>query len=58
MAIRDGAFFGSSNSTIFLDDVICRGDESNLLLECAHNSIGEHNCGILETAGVFCGGNV
>ena len=57
VAIRNGALFGDSiSNTIFLDDVICSGDESSLLL-CPHNGIGEHDCTLSETAGVLCDGN-
>ena len=57
VAIRNGALFGESiANTIFLDDVICSGDESSLL-SCPHNGIGEHDCTLSETAGVLCDGN-
>ena len=55
MAVRDAALFGESNSTAFLGDVFCEGDESTLLL-CSHNGIGEQDCDASETAGVICGG--
>ena len=49
------AFFGSGSGSIFLDNVICRGNESSLL-ECQRNPIGEDNCNHTEDAGVRCGG--
>ncbi len=55
VAIRNGAQFGENNTTIFLSDVSCSGNERNLL-SCPHNSIGQHNCDISDTAGVICGG--
>ena len=54
VAIRDGAQFGDSNTTIFLSDVFCHGDERNLLL-CTHSGIGQQDCDISEMAGVICG---
>ena len=55
VAIRNGTYFGESDSAILLDDVVCLGTENNLL-ECTHNGIGEHDCTSVETAGVICGG--
>ena len=55
MAIRNGALFGGSNETFFLDDVVCLGNESNLL-QCGHNAIGIHDCDPSQSAGVICGG--
>ena len=48
---------GSSNLSysIFLDNVVCIGSESNLV-QCGHNPMGTHNCDVAETAGVRCGG--
>ena len=44
-----------SNYSIFLDNVVCTGSESNLV-QCGHNPVGTHNCDVTETAGVRCGG--
>ena len=54
-AVRPQAFFGEgdSNSPIWLDDVDCRGDESEIS-DCAHLKLGEHNCGHHEDVGVEC----
>ena len=38
---------------IFLDDVGCRGYETNLD-DCPHNRVGVHYCGHSEDAGVIC----
>ena len=50
-----GGFFGSGSGGIFVDNVVCRGTESSLL-ECRHNTIGQHNCDHSEDAGVRCDG--
>ena len=54
-AVRPEAFFGEgdSNSPIWLDDVDCRGDESEIS-DCAHLQLGSHNCGHWEDVGVEC----
>ena len=51
-----GAYFGSGNGDIFLDNVVCRGTESSLL-QCRTNPIGQHNCDHSEDAGVRCEGD-
>ena len=38
---------------IWLDEVICTGEEARLL-SCPANPLGEHNCGHNEDAGVRC----
>ncbi|ESO98994.1 hypothetical protein LOTGIDRAFT_89154, partial [Lottia gigantea] len=49
-----GAQFGQGVGTIYLDDVSCRGDETNLD-ECLMNpSIGNVQCTHAEDAGVEC----
>ena len=40
---------------IFLDNVVCMGNESSLL-KCQSNTIKEHNCEHSEDAGVRCEG--
>lgn len=40
---------------VYLDDVQCDGTEESLL-DCNANSVGEHNCGQFDGAGVRCEG--
>ena len=54
MSGRDSVY-GSGNGTITLDNVICSGEEENLL-QCAHNEIFINNCDHTEDAAVVCGG--
>jgi deleted-in-malignant-brain-tumors protein 1 len=48
-----------SNATFYhLDDVACTGNE-NLLADCGHAGVGEHNCIVQqEEAGVICNATV
>lgn len=55
VAIRNAAIFGESNTTLFLSDVFCRGNEVNIL-DCSTSGIGQHDCASSETAGVNCEG--
>ena len=54
-AAFDEAYFGEGNGSIWLDNVICSGTESDLL-SCSHNGLGVHNCVHFEDAGVRCTG--
>lgn len=47
--------YGSGVVPFLLDNILCRGNESNLL-QCVHSGLGIHNCESSETAGVICGG--
>ena len=46
-------FFGPGVGPIFLDNVSCRGSETNLA-NCNHNGVGNHSCSHLQDAGVIC----
>ena len=47
------AQFGPGIGIIHLDDVQCNGSESTLA-NCSHRGVGDHNCHLLEDAGVIC----
>lgn len=47
--------YGSGNGSIILDNVVCNGNEDNLLL-CAHNVLFDTNCDHTEDAAVVCNG--
>ena len=44
---------GSANQPIWLDDVYCHGNETDIR-NCQHSSYGVHNCDHSEDAGVIC----
>lgn len=44
---------GEKTQMIFLDSVVCNGNEANIY-SCAHDDIGNHNCGHSEDVGVIC----
>uniref|UniRef100_A0A671KPI8 SRCR domain-containing protein n=1 Tax=Sinocyclocheilus anshuiensis TaxID=1608454 RepID=A0A671KPI8_9TELE len=53
VSAHGSAHFRQGSGQIWLDDVGCSGSES-LLSQCSHPSIGTHNCGHHEDAGVVC----
>ncbi|XP_076026959.1 scavenger receptor cysteine-rich domain-containing group B protein-like isoform X2 [Genypterus blacodes] len=54
---KASAFFGEGKGSIWLDDVICTGQEPSIL-KCQHKDLGENNCGHSEDAGVVCSEHV
>ena len=50
-----GSSVPDGSGTIWLDDVRCAGSETRILY-CPRSSVGDHNCGHHEDAGVRCYG--
>nr|XP_055046940.1 deleted in malignant brain tumors 1 protein-like [Misgurnus anguillicaudatus] len=53
IAAPTGAFFGQGSGSVWLDDVICSGNEVTLK-NCLSNGIGKSSCGHEQDAGVVC----
>ncbi|XP_013358475.1 PREDICTED: deleted in malignant brain tumors 1 protein [Chinchilla lanigera] len=53
LAAPRGSLFGDGSGPIFLDDVQCTGEETNLG-KCLHLGLSVHNCGHHEDAGAIC----
>ena len=49
------AYFGEGNGSIFLDNVQCSPNNTDIL-QCHSNPIGSHNCTHSNDAGVRCEG--
>ena len=47
------ALFGGGSGLIFLDDVVCSGNEESLF-DCQHLTIEFNDCSHFEDAGVLC----
>ena len=51
-----GAFFEQGEGPIFLDNVECFGNETEILHCISEDILGSHNCGHSEDSGVICPG--
>ena len=50
---RTQAVYGQGTGPIFIDNVVCDGQELRLL-DCASNALAAHDCTHLQDAGVMC----
>ena len=53
VAFRDTSMFGYTTGPVFLDQLDCRGSETNVM-ECKQNKYGLSECDLAEIAGVQC----
>ena len=53
IAVPVTAGFGEGEGLIYLDDLACVGNETELTA-CGHDGVGSHNCVHHEDAGVYC----
>ena len=51
------AAYGQGKGPIWLDDVNCNGNETDLF-DCQQSQIGTSNCHHINDASVICGGNI
>ena len=52
-SVQPNAYFGQGKGQIWLDDLACVGNETNLG-QCMHNGWGSHDCTHSKDAGVVC----
>ena len=53
ISVRYNAYYGEGNGQIWLDDVICVGNESTIG-SCLHSGWGVHNCDHDDDVGIKC----
>lgn len=53
MSVRGNAFYGAGTGHIWIDDLICGGNETAIDM-CSFRTWGQSNCGHNEDLGVIC----